>query len=276
MDKRSIIKRIELPKILLFLVLAALGMVYVRFIWLKIELEQTRYNYETFFNTIDDFLFVLDDRGNIIHTNATVSKRLECLELVGLFPADQIRIGDELCLLFFMVDITSRKMAEEEIRKARNEADKANFAKSEFLSRIEAGKILVSPEPVEHRNVILEMAPSFADSFFVMADRQLIKQVLLNILNNAIKYNREGGIVSIKTELMPMNSVGIVPVRISISDTGEGISSGDIQKLIIAFERIGGRKNKGYSGHRCKRRCDAGADCEVDESRRHELFDKAA
>ena len=37
---------------------------------------QTRRNYETFFNTIDEFLFVLDQQGNIIHTNSTVIDRL--------------------------------------------------------------------------------------------------------------------------------------------------------------------------------------------------------
>ncbi|MCX5814474.1 MAG: PAS domain S-box protein [Proteobacteria bacterium] len=39
-------------------------------------LKQTRKNYETFFNTIDEFLFVLDEQGNIISTNATVIDRL--------------------------------------------------------------------------------------------------------------------------------------------------------------------------------------------------------
>jgi PAS domain S-box-containing protein len=39
-------------------------------------LEQTRKNYETFFNTIDDFLFVLDIGGHIVHTNSTVYNRL--------------------------------------------------------------------------------------------------------------------------------------------------------------------------------------------------------
>jgi len=39
-------------------------------------LQQTRKNYETFFNTIRDFLFVLDTQGNIIHTNSTVIDRL--------------------------------------------------------------------------------------------------------------------------------------------------------------------------------------------------------
>jgi PAS domain S-box-containing protein len=40
------------------------------------DLKQIRLNYETFFNTIDEFLFVLDQEGNIIHTNDTVIKRL--------------------------------------------------------------------------------------------------------------------------------------------------------------------------------------------------------
>jgi PAS domain S-box-containing protein len=39
-------------------------------------LKQTRDNYESFFNTINEFLFVLDEQGNIIHTNSTVHERL--------------------------------------------------------------------------------------------------------------------------------------------------------------------------------------------------------
>jgi PAS domain S-box-containing protein len=48
-------------------------------------LQQTRRNYDTFFDTIDDFLWVLDLHGNIIHTNATVVDRLgySCEELLG-------------------------------------------------------------------------------------------------------------------------------------------------------------------------------------------------
>ena len=40
------------------------------------EVDQTRQNYESFFNAIDDFLFVLDGMGNIIHVNKTVTARL--------------------------------------------------------------------------------------------------------------------------------------------------------------------------------------------------------
>ncbi len=60
------------------------------------KVEQTRENYETFFNTIDDFLFVLDAQGNIIHTNKTAIDRLgyQKEELIGksvlmLHPSDR-------------------------------------------------------------------------------------------------------------------------------------------------------------------------------------------
>jgi PAS domain S-box-containing protein len=59
-------------------------------------LVQTRHNYETFFNTIDEFLFVLDVHGNILHTNTTVINRLGYTleELIGksimmVHPADR-------------------------------------------------------------------------------------------------------------------------------------------------------------------------------------------
>ena len=47
--------------------------------------EQTRQNYETFFNTIDDFLWVLDEKGNVVHSNETVRRRLgfSARELAG-------------------------------------------------------------------------------------------------------------------------------------------------------------------------------------------------
>jgi PAS domain S-box-containing protein len=49
-------------------------------------LQQTRHNFETFFNTIDEFLFVLDEQGNIIQTNSAVIDRLGYTreELIGI------------------------------------------------------------------------------------------------------------------------------------------------------------------------------------------------
>jgi signal transduction histidine kinase len=122
------------------------------------------------------------------------------------------------------------------------------------ISRIEAGRLSLSLEAVQLSGIIPEMIDSIelqakklkinldlensiSNQLFVKSDRQRLKQVLLNLLNNAIKYNHEGGSVSIKTELRPTNESGIDMVRISITDTGCGISTEDIPKLFTPFER---------------------------------------
>ena len=66
----------------------------------------------------------------------------------------------------------------------------------------------------------------------------------MNLINNAIKYNKPGGSVKLKVDLMPENNSGITPVRISVIDTGIGIAGNDIQKLFNPFERIGAEKTE--------------------------------
>jgi len=211
------------------------------------------------------------------------------------------------------MDITDRIKVEEELRQARNEAEQANMAKSEFLSRmshelrtpmnsilgfaqlldmgdlntgqrkginhikksgkhlldlinevldisrIEAGHLSLSLEPVRISEVIQEMIDivrqhamerqitieidTSNDKFLcVQSDKQRLKQILLNLMNNAIKYNKMGGSVMLETKLLPAKISGLTPVRISVKDSGIGISSSDIPKLFNPFERIGAEK----------------------------------
>ncbi len=234
-------------------------------------------------------------------------------KIIGLFSADLISVGEETCLLTMVVDITERKRMEEDLKKARREADSANVAKSEFLSRmshelrtpmnsilgfaqlmemgelspahrknvgfilssgkhllslinevlniasIESGRIALLLEPVQlsgiinqmlgdaypiaaKRNLKTELEYSPDNLLFVRADRQRFQQVLINLINNSIKYNSEGGSVIIRTKLQQHASPGISFVRISVSDTGIGIIPEDINKLFQPFERIGAEK----------------------------------
>jgi PAS domain S-box-containing protein len=116
------------------------------------------------------------------------------------------------------------------------------------ISRIEAGRLQISPEPVPLRESIQEIldlsAPLAADRHiqlqsslegnpFVMADRQRLKQVLLNLLSNAVKYNYDGGYVMVSWHQTPANSW-----RISVTDTGSGISAENLGRLFIPFERL--------------------------------------
>jgi CheY-like chemotaxis protein len=124
------------------------------------------------------------------------------------------------------------------------------------VSRIEAGKLSISFEPVQLNGIILETmdivnplaterkinveyVPSPQNEHFVIADRQKLKQILINIINNAVKYNHIGGSVFIKNEFVQKSESFPAANKICVSDTGKGIAPEDIKKLFNPFERIG-------------------------------------
>jgi PAS domain S-box-containing protein len=118
------------------------------------------------------------------------------------------------------------------------------------ISRIESGRLTLSPEPVAVGDLLDELSAlvgPMADgrrialraggatcTRHVMADRQRLKQVLLNLLSNAVKYNREGGSVTLCCRRSGSNRL-----RISVADTGYGIAPELMERLFVPFERLG-------------------------------------
>jgi len=118
------------------------------------------------------------------------------------------------------------------------------------LAVIESGKVSLSPEPVLLGEVLLGCQamiepqaqqrgvrvtfPQFETPCFVNADRTRLKQVLINLLSNSIKYNRTGGTVVV--DYMPKDPGR---VRISVKDTGEGLPKEKLAQLFQPFNRLG-------------------------------------
>ena len=118
------------------------------------------------------------------------------------------------------------------------------------LALIESGKVTLSREPVSLREVMLECRamiepqaqkrgiamtfPGLDVPHFVKADRTRVKQVLINLLFNAIKYNRPGGTVAVECSLSPPHSI-----RIGVRDTGAGLSPEQLAQLFQPFNRLG-------------------------------------
>jgi len=230
--------------------------------------------------------------------------------------------GKPLRMIGIHSDISAQKEVEKELTVAREEAENANRAKSQFLSsmshelrtpmnaimgfgqlltmdkesplsetqtdfateivkagthllelinevldlaRIEAGRIDLSIETVELGYVVaeaLQLIAPLADKRgikicinqegkdielghldhqlnSVRADRTRLRQILLNILSNAVKYNSENGTITVSCFHADDNQM-----RINITDTGEGLSVEQQAELFKAFNRLGAeRKN---------------------------------
>lgn len=127
------------------------------------------------------------------------------------------------------------------------------------ISRIEAGKLDLSMQAVSISDMVNDcfslMGPLATqrnirltnniknNMFLIRVDPIRFKQILLNILGNAIKYNKQKGTVTIKCLQREIN--GGNWVKIEIQDTGEGIADKDIPLLFTPFERLGNESIEG-------------------------------
>ena len=118
------------------------------------------------------------------------------------------------------------------------------------LAVIESGRLSLSLEPVSLAEVLIECQamieplaqkrgigmtfPTFKSPCFIKADRTRVKQVLINLLSNAIKYNQSGGSVAVDCSVEPAGRI-----RISVKDTGAGLSPEKLAQLFQSFNRLG-------------------------------------
>ncbi|OGB26866.1 MAG: hybrid sensor histidine kinase/response regulator [Burkholderiales bacterium RIFCSPLOWO2_02_FULL_57_36] len=117
------------------------------------------------------------------------------------------------------------------------------------LAMIESGKVTMSQESMSLAEVLqdcqamiepqaqkrrIQMTfPRFDSQYYVHADRTRVKQVMINLLANAIKYNRDGGAVIVKCAVHENR------VRISVKDTGTGLAPEQLAQLFQPFNRLG-------------------------------------
>ncbi len=232
---------------------------------------------------------------------------LDCIRhRAGADPAGIDGAGSHLEVIIALTDISARKAIEALLVEAITAAQKANRAKTDFLSSmshelrtplnailgfaqlmesstppptaaqqrdlarilkagwyllelineildlalIESGKAMLSQESVSLVEVMLECRamvdpqaqkrgitmtfPLRDSNWFVNADRTRLKQVLINLLFNAVKYNRPDGTVAV--ECRPASADTL---RIGIRDSGAGLTAEQLGQLFQPFNRLG-------------------------------------
>jgi signal transduction histidine kinase len=247
--------------------------------------------------------------GSTIEADERFQGRIYEVRYTPLFDPQGQRSG----VLRFAYDQTEREEAETLILAARDEAERANLAKTEFvahmshelrtpltsvigfsevlyyglvgpmndvqreylaniqssgehllslindildLSRVESGTLDLRFETLEVRGLIESCLPLVRNraergriklslkagaGLRVRGDARKLRQVLVNLISNAVKFTPEGGRVTITTKAVP----GVDRLEIAVTDTGIGISPEDQARLFRPFSRVGSEQFEG-------------------------------
>ena len=203
-------------------------------------LAQTRQNYESFFNTIDDFLFVLDDHGNIIHTNATVIERLgytreelagqsvlmvhppERREEAGRIVGEMLSGSTEFCPVPILTKAGVQIPVETRVSMGYWDGKPAIFGVTKDISKITLSEekfsklFYLNPSPCGlsdlNDHTYVEVNAGFYDFFGFEPDEVTGKTAMdLGILTNELSYaimmkaDRNGMIINAEADLKAKN-----------------------------------------------------------------------
>ena len=168
-------------------------------------------------------------------------------------------------------DIAMKRKPDKEVenclKKIRQSSEYLMMLMNDVLdiSRIESGKLEYKPVPVDLRdmiNTVLSIAKGYMENRdlnfsvsreelknpYVMADELRIREVLLNIISNAVKFTKDGGTISFVAENCPGNDEHHVIVRYRISDTGIGMSEEFLDRIFDEFSQENDGARTSYKG----------------------------
>jgi len=228
-------------------------------------------------------------------------------------------LGKVVGIVGISVDITDKKLNEDELKKAKELAEKANQAKSDFLanishelrtplnaiigfsklldreatlpkskefiqtilassnsllllindlldlSKIEAGKFEINYKPVSLDTIFKEVAQLFSFKtiekqieFFTEIDKSLnfkvfmdeirMRQILVNLVGNSVKFTDSGYIKIKATHKKSTKNINLTDIIIDVEDTGIGIPPEERQTIFNAFQQKSGQSFKKYGG----------------------------
>ncbi|MCC6804159.1 MAG: GAF domain-containing sensor histidine kinase [Anaerolineae bacterium] len=170
-------------------------------------------------------------------------------------PLASLRTSASLLLEYYNHDPEQQEI----IQIMESETERLIRLTSEFLdlARLESGRMSLDIQPFEIGKLVQEcvdvvqpqaaargvtIRTGIGESFMAEADRGKTKQVLLNLLTNAVKYNRDNGEIDVRTYASLRHNEPFV--EIAVADTGYGISAEDQHNMFQKFFRVADTADK--------------------------------
>lgn len=124
------------------------------------------------------------------------------------------------------------------------------------MSRIEAGTLRVEPEPTDLRPIVTETVAEFqvmtrnhqleasmpASLPLVFADPRRLRQVVRNLVDNAVKYSPDGGLITTSVQVVEEN------LQIVVADHGLGIETSDLDRIFDRFYQVDSASTRKVGG----------------------------
>ncbi len=132
------------------------------------------------------------------------------------------------------------------------------------VTKIEAGKLTIVPVEYDFSGMIHDVTNMISFKakakdleFDVKVDEHIpgklwgddirVRQILVNLLNNAVKYT-ETGWIKLEINLLPDSAEEYASILFKVADSGIGIKAEDLPKLFVPFERIEEKRNRNIEG----------------------------
>jgi len=132
------------------------------------------------------------------------------------------------------------------------------------LSRIESKGIKLAPETLRLRSVVvhvldlfreraakrgLDLRTEIAEDLVLFADRRAIEQVLTNLVDNAVKYGKDGGAVTVAASAAPpFPGNASSKISLSVHDDGPGVPKQHLPRLFERFYRVDAGRSRELGG----------------------------
>ena len=196
-------------------------------------------------NTSDDLVLVINDITSLKTIEERRKNLISDISHEIKTPVSVIRAGAETLQNGAINDINaSEKFLSAITANSERLAEMVNDLLE--LERIEQGQLYQQKENINPRNEInliiesletlahkqnVELINQINDDFYIHTDKSAFRGIFLNLLNNAIKYSKESGLVTIASNVTNTNIV------IAVEDNGYGIEKNNLQRIFDRFYR---------------------------------------